>query len=275
MVIKFKNWEKYQKRSKDLRKPFWLSLDNGICTDPKMFELNDAEFRGFIYLLCEASKAHKNGEFFLSFEHYAALCRSSADVLHRTIRKLVELQILEDMPAGSRPGAGASATATRQDKTNNTKKEYSSEERSKAAPVLSEQVRPKTAPVLESLLPLKEDLENRVSVRVQQSWLKNYSAEFITREVRKAGMWLASNPGRNPKSQWSAFYTKWLLRAWEFERKQSYAPNQHSEFAKREQNRKPLSQRLLTDNGLPPEEECVDSKKVAELLKNFSIGSKL
>lgn len=69
-----------------------------------------------------------------------------------------------------------------------------------------------------SLLPLKEEL-NATSLKVQASWLKLYSPEFIIDEIRKANIWVASNSHKAPKSQWARFYSGWLLRGWEDQRK--------------------------------------------------------
>ena len=94
MIIKFKNWEKYQTR-KDVKHTHWFKLENQLFSDPKMYALNPEEFQTFIYLLCEASKSNKSGEFFLIREHYRIHNRLQDRVLDRTLSKLQSLQIIE------------------------------------------------------------------------------------------------------------------------------------------------------------------------------------
>lgn len=98
MIIKFKNWEKNQPR-KDIKKPWYFSFQNEFFIDSKLYELDVEELLTLVYLLCEASRANKNGELFISKEHYRVHGRMSDRmpdrVLNRTISKLQRLQIIE------------------------------------------------------------------------------------------------------------------------------------------------------------------------------------
>jgi 6-pyruvoyl-tetrahydropterin synthase len=98
MIIKFKNWEKHQTR-KDITHTRWFKLSNDIFSDPKISEFNPEEFKTFIYLLCEASKANKNGEVFISETHFQSHVHVAHHVAHhvlyQTIKKLQQLQIIE------------------------------------------------------------------------------------------------------------------------------------------------------------------------------------
>lgn len=61
-----------------------------------------------------------------------------------------------------------------------------------------------------------KDFLINVSKKSQESWLKLYPVEYVTREIVKADEWLSRNPRRAPKSTkgWSTFMTSWLNRGW-------------------------------------------------------------
>ena len=94
MKIKFKNWEKYQPR-KDIKRPWYFSFDNTFFLNSKLYALDNEEKLCLIYLLCEASRENKNGEFQLIREHYRVHSRLPDRVLSRTLKKLQELQTIE------------------------------------------------------------------------------------------------------------------------------------------------------------------------------------
>jgi hypothetical protein len=94
MLIRFKNWQKHQTR-KVLNHTHWLKFRNDTLNDPKIYSLEDDEFRAFIYLLCEASKANKDGMVFVTQEHAHNTSRVQSQGLDRAIKKLKQLQIIE------------------------------------------------------------------------------------------------------------------------------------------------------------------------------------
>ncbi len=51
------NWAKHQPR-KDVKRPSWFALSNGILTDPKVFSLDAQEFKALIYFFCLASQSN-------------------------------------------------------------------------------------------------------------------------------------------------------------------------------------------------------------------------
>jgi hypothetical protein len=94
VIIKFKNWGKYNGR-KGVERPTWFRLDNSLLTDTKVYGLEDDEFRAFIYLLCENSKSGQRNETFVEPQHARIQGRISNQTLNRTIKKLKSLQIIE------------------------------------------------------------------------------------------------------------------------------------------------------------------------------------
>lgn len=110
MVLKFKNWDKYNKRQKDIRRPLWFAMSNEIFLDPVFSELADQERLAFLWLLCEASRQNKYGEVQVSERLFCQITGYKHSTLVSTVDKLLK----SGVTAGSRQDAGGNATATRQ-----------------------------------------------------------------------------------------------------------------------------------------------------------------
>lgn len=54
-----------------------------------------------------------------------------------------------------------------------------------------------------------------------KKWKEAYGRDFVDEEAKKAEGWIASNPGRAPKSDFTRFFNGWLNRAHEARRKAS------------------------------------------------------
>lgn len=120
MKITFLNWDKYNKRQKDIKRPFWFALSNGIFLDPFYADLDLYERQAFLYLLCEASRQNKYGEVEVSerlFEQITGLkCKS--------LRSVIDKLLKSKAAAGWRQDGGGIATATGQNKTEHNKTEH-------------------------------------------------------------------------------------------------------------------------------------------------------
>lgn len=99
MIIRFKNWEKFNTRSGGIKKPWWFAFDHDLFYHTGLYDLDPDELLTMIYLLCEASKNTPRGEVFVSPEHYVrhirVHSREPLNVLNRCIQKLKRLQIIE------------------------------------------------------------------------------------------------------------------------------------------------------------------------------------
>lgn len=113
ITIKFKNWDKYNKRQKDIKRPYWFAMSNEIFMDPFYVELNDQERQAFIWLLCEASRQNKYGEVEVSFRLFSQHTGYKHTTLYTTLDKLLK----SGRAAGSRQDHGVNATATEQNRT--------------------------------------------------------------------------------------------------------------------------------------------------------------
>ena len=115
MHLRFKNWDKYNKRQKDIRKPFWFAMSNEIFLDPLFAEFSDQERLTFLYLLCEASRQNKYGDCEISPRLFTQITGYKVSVLETTFDKLLK----SGAAAGSRQDSGKMAAGSRplQDKT--------------------------------------------------------------------------------------------------------------------------------------------------------------
>jgi hypothetical protein len=117
VIIKFKNWQKFNPRA-DVKSPSWVRLDHNLLNSPQFYSFEDDEIRAFLYLLCEASKANKNGEVFINHEHARVQNRVQHQSLDRTIQKLQQLQVVEARTVRGRYAHGTHPYATNE--TNET-----------------------------------------------------------------------------------------------------------------------------------------------------------
>ena len=95
MIVKFNNWEKYNKRAKEYKNPVWFSFENDFATNRNFFDFSDQERLIFIYLLCEASQQNKQGRLELEIDHFSYHTKQKPKDILSTILKLEQKQIIE------------------------------------------------------------------------------------------------------------------------------------------------------------------------------------
>ena len=213
MIIKFKNWDKHQcSEIKKAVNPYWLKFRNDFFADPKIFELDSEEIVTLLYMLCEASKAHKNGQFFLSHSHYRIFTRKSSQVLSRAMEKLKSLQIIEiRQSTGSWAKVDGNPSQNRIEENrieeNRIEKNTSSEPKNPAHEQFV---------VLSEFSELKFQIEDRnIPEKVQRAWLLAYpNAPWIVQEIKEALAWEMTNPQKKKKN-FSRFMGNWLGRNWD------------------------------------------------------------
>ncbi len=118
MQFKFLKWDKYNKRQKDIKRPFWFALSNDIFLDPFYVELDLTERQAFLYLLCEASRQNKYGEVEISEKLFCQITGFKKEYLNSVFCKLLK----SGMAAGLRQDGGSFATATEQNRTEQDKR---------------------------------------------------------------------------------------------------------------------------------------------------------
>lgn len=200
MKIKFKNWDKYNIRQKDIKRPFWFAMSNGIFMDEIFAEFNDQQKISFVYLLAEASRQNKYGEVEVSEVLYSRITGYKYTVLMYVVDKLLK----SGRAAECRQDGGKIATATEQDPTVQEKKK-SLEETVAVAP-------PSGVFLGDGNGHLWEELKTRkVNKAVVDRWLKICDPETLGYEINKAITWELANP-KKIKKNFSAFFTNWLNR---------------------------------------------------------------
>lgn len=92
--IKFKNWSKYNPR-KDIKRHTWFALSNSFFIDPVLYKYSDAERLFLILLLCETSRAEKDGAYPLTYEYFHRVHNHEKKFVDRTLEKLRKDQVVE------------------------------------------------------------------------------------------------------------------------------------------------------------------------------------
>lgn len=211
-----------------------------------MYELDPSEKLTLIYLLCEASRSNKNGETFVSREHYRLHSRLENRVLDRTISKLQELQIIEQPRV-----RGMYTSCVPSVQQNRIEENRGEEKKEEDSSELLEKAHEPAPAFLPQFSEIKEILQNRnVEIKVQKAWLLAYpDAPWIMQQIKKALAWEAANPQRK-KKHFGRFMGNWFSRDWD--------KRQSAKFIKDEGNKnlarmyRPLPK--LPHEGFDPEE---------------------
>jgi hypothetical protein len=205
ITLKFKNWDKYNKRQKDIRRPFWFAMSNEIFLDPFYSDLNDQERQAFLWLLCEASRQNKYGELDVSSKLFSQITGYKTSVLDAVIDKLLK----SGAAAGWRQDGGKIATATEHNKTEHNKTEQDKK-------LLAQTDESASLSYPNEYLEISDVFDQRkVKAKITCSWVEAYpDSEWVMQEIRKALAWEVSNPQRR-KKDFGRFMTNWLSRSWD------------------------------------------------------------
>lgn len=93
ITVTISNWDKYNVRKKDYKKAWWFSLSNSILEDVDVYDLTDAEFRAWVYILSQASKK-ASSTIVISLDHFSRVCRGSPKALKSLVTKFSKKSIL-------------------------------------------------------------------------------------------------------------------------------------------------------------------------------------
>jgi hypothetical protein len=213
IVLKLKNWDKYNKRQKDIRRPLWFAMSNEIFLDPFYSELSDQERQAFLWILCEASRQNKYGEVEVSERLFCQITGYKRSVLDSTLAKLLK----SGVAAGARQDGGGIATATIH---NNTIQDITRQDKRIARTDESSSQHP------ECYFEMSDVFDQRgVKAAITCSWVEAFpEPSWVMQEIRKALSWEVSNPGRR-KKDFGRFMTNWLTRSWDSRRVPQYGGN--------------------------------------------------
>lgn len=115
--IEIINWEKYNPRN-DRTIHLWFRFENSFFSNPKLWDLNDAQRLLFIFILCEGSKIQKS-TVQINLDYIAALRKKTVSSIVEDLKVLAHFGGLSPRFGGLSPPFG---TPTVQDSTiqNNT-----------------------------------------------------------------------------------------------------------------------------------------------------------
>lgn len=214
-VLKFAD---FTKRTKDMRRFHWFSFPVDMITHPDFYGITGDEFKTFIWIICVAMKSGSD-TIRLDIDHACHILSIKKIALKSAIQKLQGKQIdVVSWPAAGHEPTESGLYKTRQDKTEQVAKATSSDQEN---PVLALQ----QFPELEFFTKIKP-----LSVKLVQSWLALYDAEWLRTEIKKATAWCIANPKRTPRAP-GGFLTNWFARGYETHRKTMIAsPRGYKEF---------------------------------------------
>ena len=207
------NWDKYNRRSKDINRPFWFSMSNSMVEDPEFYDFSGDEFKAWIYVLSQASKKGQT-EFWICSQHAEGASRIPPEAFASSLEKLQKLGhvlVLGDRAATApRPYRDRTATATEQ---NRTEQDTTTTVVDKSTRVVA--VVDRRAQVFE---PRDEsELVCGLSEKTRRRWAALYHDEvFCQREIIKAFGYYENNPRKKPKTVrgWTQALSSWLERSW-------------------------------------------------------------
>jgi hypothetical protein len=110
MFITILGWDKINART-DVDNPSWFKFKHKFFEDTDFYEFTPTEKLCWVYFLCEASKKNDHGKLRLSLPHANNVGGIDSETVHRTIKKLQKLQIVETRTLRGRYAGGTSAGA--------------------------------------------------------------------------------------------------------------------------------------------------------------------
>lgn len=208
VTIKFNNWDKYNKRAKDIKNPYWFSMSNNFFYDPEFYDFTPEEKCTFFYMLAEASRGGNYGECSIAETHYARITGLKSIVFNSTLSKLLILKVA----AVSRQDGGrmAAGILPLQDSTVQNKTEQNTIASSDDSLSAKEILFPEVYQGVHGIL-----YDRGVSKKLVQSWLATFpDPHWVTCEINKALSWEFANEKRK-KKDFGRFITNWMTRGWD------------------------------------------------------------
>ncbi len=190
MIIRFKNWEKYNTR-KDVKRPTWFAFKHDFFFSTNYAELGIEGTVAFLFLLSEASKSPNRGVVHVSHQQFhrcTGLCKT---VLDSTVQILKRLHVVETRTLRGRYVDVTPAYATLQ---YNTEQDITVE----AAP-------PVTAAGFDSKLsPQGKELVRRIGAIAMDSLRYEFSLKggdtTLAPKLNELATYLAVNPEKQIKN---------------------------------------------------------------------------
>lgn len=203
MKYSFTNWKRYQPSGKAVYTDIWFKLRSDFITSEVAAGLSAGGFKCVIYLISEACRAGRGGEFSVQKTHANFVLRENHTELESTIAYLIEIGELIESGFNSELNSGLNP-AGKKERTNKQTKELGGES-------------------LPGLTCGGRDLLGKVKPDLVAALISQYSASRVEEEVNKAAVWVVANPGKAPKRNHGRFLASWMSRSEEYRKTQPRA----------------------------------------------------
>ena len=103
--ITISNWDKYNDKSHNLKKPWWFKLNNSFLSDPDFYTFTSDEKLIWIQILCQASQ-QKTKSITIHFESYYRMFGFTEKMILSAIGKLMKIHSIKSQVTEIRPESG-------------------------------------------------------------------------------------------------------------------------------------------------------------------------
>lgn len=202
--IRLRSFAEYRPR-KEIKHPHWFKCSNRILEDEDFYDFSFEEIAVWIYIMSIASQRDCD-TVFINFEAAERKCRFKSKAILSAIDKLKVKQI-DVLPAHD-----LTTACTRSDHDMCPRRIEGEEGVEAIEPRTDHGSVPTNFNEFYSQLAEETKKEHEALYPVQG---------YIAREAIKAAQWCERNPRKVPRSKngWSRFFSGWLERGWEKERK--------------------------------------------------------
>jgi hypothetical protein len=240
-VIEFLNWDTYQGEAKRYDSTTWFRLSNTLYEHELWDELDDAEFRGLMYLFQRTSReGHKTGRYRVIFRTESRMSGVSAAKLRSAVLKLrsremgilklhsvdapctiEELAVLSPPPPQDEP---VNPPASHGEVTGHPPADRSAYDHDNDPPppsaCASGAAGKNCGPVEELSAEGTRELLATFPQKLQHAWLKAYPAGWIVERLQALAAYAVVRQERgDPLEHLQAYATWWLDRDWRARRK--------------------------------------------------------
>ncbi len=95
MIIRFRNWEKFQTATDIKKKCTWLKLHHDLANHQIWDELSGDGFKIYLFLLLQSSSNSPRGQTILSTRNVTRCCTTSEKEVYKTIKILKQFHVIE------------------------------------------------------------------------------------------------------------------------------------------------------------------------------------
>ena len=201
MQITINNWDKYNPR-KDVKNPSWFGFSNRMIEDSDIYDLDDGEFRAWVYCLSRASQANSE-TVKIDPRHALRVARVTESSLNSMVEKLANCGCINLRTRAVR----ARTEAVRGEESHGPDKQTNKQTDNKPTPAREG--------VLEVFVSeLTRSYIETVKIKTQKAWFQTFPDEtYVVDEINSACIWLTTKPDGHIKN-FGGFFSNWLKRNW-------------------------------------------------------------